>query len=85
MGGGNTTSNIEANTFKTTVKRLPINSNPDNETDLDNLAYLAYNIQANKNFKSESIGEGIKLAQQLIDSGAAQKKLEEFVEYSNKR
>ena len=35
--------------------------------------------------KAESIGEGIKLAQQLIDSGAAMKKLEEFVEYSNQR
>lgn len=74
MGGGNTTSNIEANTFKTTVKRLPINSNPDNETDLDNLAYLAYNIQANKNFKSESIGEarasvmGIPYIQKIHDS-----------------
>ena len=35
--------------------------------------------------KADSIGEGIKLAQQLIDSGAAMKKLEEFVEFSNKR
>ena len=32
--------------------------------------------------KADSIGEGIKLAQQLIDSGAAMKKLEEFVEFS---
>lgn len=35
--------------------------------------------------KADSIGEGVKLAQQLIDSGAAMKKLEEFVEFSNKR
>ncbi len=35
--------------------------------------------------KADSIGEGIKLAQQLIDSGAAMEKLEEFVEFSNKR
>ena len=35
--------------------------------------------------KADSIGEGINLAQQLIDSGAAMKKLEEFVEFSNKR
>ena len=33
--------------------------------------------------KADSIGEGIKLAQQLIDSGAAMKKLEEFVEFVN--
>ena len=35
--------------------------------------------------KADSIGEGVQLAQQLIDSGAAMKKLEEFVEFSNKR
>ena len=35
--------------------------------------------------KADSIGDGIKLAQQLIDSGAAMKKLEEFVEFSNRR
>ena len=35
--------------------------------------------------KADSIADGIKLAQQLIDSGAAMKKLEEFVEFSNRR
>ena len=35
--------------------------------------------------KADSIGEGIKLAQQRIDSGAAMKKLEELVDFSNKR
>ena len=34
--------------------------------------------------KAASIGEGVKLAESLIDSGAALKKLEEFVEETNK-
>ena len=33
--------------------------------------------------KADSIGAGVKLAEQLIDSGAALKKLEEFIEKSN--
>ena len=72
MGSG-TPSNAEANTFKTTTKKLPINSSPEYETDLDNLAYLAYNIETNKNFKSESIGEakaqimGIPYIQKIHD------------------
>ena len=35
--------------------------------------------------KADSISEGVQLAQQLIDSGAAMKKLKEFVKFSNKR
>ena len=34
--------------------------------------------------KAASIEEGVKLAESLIDSGAALKKLEEFVEETNK-
>ena len=33
--------------------------------------------------KADSIEEGIRLAEELIDSGKAEKKLEEFVKYSN--
>ncbi|EET59820.1 anthranilate phosphoribosyltransferase [Marvinbryantia formatexigens DSM 14469] len=33
--------------------------------------------------KTQTIEEGVRMAEQLIDSGAAQKKLEEFVERSN--
>lgn len=34
--------------------------------------------------KAASLEEGVKLAEQLIDSGAARKKLQEFIELSNK-
>ena len=34
--------------------------------------------------KAVSLEEGVKLAEQLIDSGAARKKLQEFIELSNK-
>lgn len=33
--------------------------------------------------KADSIEEGVRLAEELIDSGKAEKKLEEFVKYSN--
>ena len=33
--------------------------------------------------KADSIENGVKMAEQLIDSGAAMKKLEEFIEKSN--
>lgn len=33
--------------------------------------------------KAETIKDGVRLAEKLIDSGAAQRKLDEFVEYSN--
>lgn len=33
--------------------------------------------------KTNTLEEGVRLAEQLIDSGAAKKRLEEFVQYSN--
>ena len=33
--------------------------------------------------KADSIEAGVRLAEELIDSGKAEKKLEEFVKYSN--
>ena len=33
--------------------------------------------------KAESIGSGIRLAEELIDNGAAMRKLEQFVKLSN--
>lgn len=33
--------------------------------------------------KTDTLEEGVRLAEQLIDSGAAKKRLEEFVQYSN--
>ena len=36
------------------------------------------------NGKAKSIGEGIKMAQESIDSGNAKSKLNELIEHSNK-
>lgn len=72
---GDTIGNhAEATGLTTTLKQTPTNSTPDKETDLDNLAYLAYNISINKSFKSESHGTatskvlGIPYVQQIHDS-----------------
>jgi len=65
---------VDATGLKTTLKEAPINSSPENESDIDNLAYLAYNISINKSFKSESTGTatskvlGIPYVQQIHDS-----------------
>ena len=59
--------------LKTTEKEIPTNADPSKESDLDNLAYLAYYI-ANNDYKSESRGTanasilGIPYVQEIHDA-----------------
>ena len=74
FSGNKITNQVDATGLKTTLKVAPIDSNPNEESDIDNLAYLAYNISTNKCFKSESRGTatskvlGIPYVQQIHDS-----------------
>lgn len=47
----------------------------------ENAAYLA--ALSTKSAKADSIKEGVEKARALIESGAAEKKLQEFIEQSN--
>ncbi len=73
LGGNDVPAQAGETNATTTIKPLPINSNPSKETDLDNIAYLAYKIQTSRNFKSVSNGQatskvmGIPYVQTIVD------------------